>query len=227
MKHLIIVIIALLTLTGSNQEEVNTLKALLQAEQQKSEKLEKEFDELKNGTSEKIIAEKKAAEEKAKLAESKRKEADTAKAMQNLTTSHDKVNQVTWYKYKYASLADTRISAYIGYREGRKPWLRQDLFYKSDSWLFVRSYIFLIDGERIDMPPTKFERDNGSGKIWEWEDKMATETDIAILKKIINSKETIIRFNGDKYYDDHTVTSSEKAGLKDVLTGYQALLATQ
>lgn len=266
MKHLIIVIVALLTLSGCNQEEVNNLKAQLQAEQQKSEKLEKELDEIKNGssalltraknqlaaerpeqalitlkslitkhpasgeytealtlinTSEKLIAEKKAEQEKAKLAESKRKEAEIASAMKKLTKSYDKVRQITWYKH--APKTQTHLTAYIGHQEGGQPWLRQYLFYKAKNWLFVKNYILLIDDERITMPPTKFERDNGYGGIWEWEDKMATETDIATLEKIINSKETVIRFNGDKYYDDHTVTASEKAALKDVLTGYKAL----
>lgn len=46
---------------------------------------------------------------------------------------------------------------------------------------------------------------------------------IEMLEKIANSKETIVRFQGDQYYYDVTVKSSDKTAISQVLTAYEAL----
>jgi hypothetical protein len=44
-----------------------------------------------------------------------------------------------------------------------------------------------------------------------------------MLKQIANSKETIVRFQGDNYHYDLTVKSSDKTAINQVLTAYEAL----
>ena len=46
-------------------------------------------------------------------------------------------------------------------------------------------------------------------------------TDIEMLKAIANSKETIVRFQGDNYHYDLTVSASDKKAIKEVLTAYE------
>ena len=43
------------------------------------------------------------------------------------------------------------------------------------------------------------------------------------VKQIANSKETIVRFQGDHYHYDLTVKSSDKTAINQVLTAYEAL----
>ncbi|WP_161627154.1 hypothetical protein [Paenibacillus alvei] len=44
-----------------------------------------------------------------------------------------------------------------------------------------------------------------------------------MIRAIIKSKKTIIRHEGDTYYDDRTITKKEKAALQNVLDAYDAL----
>ncbi len=46
-----------------------------------------------------------------------------------------------------------------------------------------------------------------------------------MLQKIAESNETIIRFQGDDYHYDLTVTKTDKEIIRDVLDLYKALLA--
>ena len=44
-----------------------------------------------------------------------------------------------------------------------------------------------------------------------------------MLRAIDDSTETIIRFEGDDYYHDLTVTNSDKAAIREALDAYEAL----
>ena len=44
-----------------------------------------------------------------------------------------------------------------------------------------------------------------------------------MLKEIANSNETIVRFKGDTHHYDLVVSQSDKNGIKDVLTAYEAI----
>jgi len=48
---------------------------------------------------------------------------------------------------------------------------------------------------------------------------------VAMLRTIANSSETIVRFEGDDYYHDITISSSDKEGIAQILTVYDALSA--
>ena len=111
---------------------------------------------------------------------------------------------------------DTRsyIAVYIGQNEGRV-WLRMRLNYTSDSWLFVENAAFNIDGETIRLPYTDWKRDNDS-EIWEWID-VPIDADLrATLEKISVSKSTIVRFNGQQYYDNVTIRETDKQVIRDM-----------
>lgn len=50
-----------------------------------------------------------------------------------------------------------------------------------------------------------------------------TDADIEMLWEIANSKETIIRFEGNDYYDNFTVSAADKKAIKEILTAYELL----
>lgn len=103
--------------------------------------------------------------------------------------------------------------AYIGKEENTKPFLRLNIQYVADDWLFIEKFIFNVDGKTYTISSTKygeFKRDNGSGQIWEWLDRSVGASELKIIKAVANSKSTKVRFQGDKYYKDRTISSREK-----------------
>lgn len=156
--------------------------------------------------------------------EMERKRKERAESLNNLAAHYDKVTKTTWYKQENQHPDTTHIRAYIGQKEGSRPWLRQHVHYFDDKWLFVKGYTMVIDGETFEYPNAEFKRDSSTKGIWEWEDKLAfSKEEVDILRKIANSKETIIRYQGSTYYYDYYVVDGEKDRLKDVLIGYDAL----
>lgn len=152
-------------------------------------------------------------------------------ALQNLTTEYDKVQQLTWYQHKnQPQYTDTccYIYPYIGQMDSGETWLRVALNYTDAAtdagWIFFNNVIFSIDGENTTRTFSRSEivRDNDT-EVWEIADYAPSAEDIQVLKAIASSTETIIRFQGDEYYADHTVTDREKAAITDVLTAYDFL----
>lgn len=152
-------------------------------------------------------------------------EADIKAATKNLDEDKDKIENLSLYD-DIASLyhKGTGISAYIG-KSDNSIRLRYIFKYEAKDWLFVKSIIIAADNERFEKKDVTFKRDNDSRGVREWYDILALDEDMKILKAIINSKETTIRFKGNTSYDDYIVTAKEKASLKNVVDAYEALLA--
>lgn len=137
----------------------------------------------------------------------------------------DEFSGITWYTHQdEPRYSDTRpfLSLYLGMKDGQKPILRFILNYTADSWLFVKNAQANIDGTIIDIPNAEWKRDNDS-EIWEWIDIVATDAIIDLSRKISNSKKTIIRFNGQQYYDNYNVTEKDKQVLRDGLVAFEAM----
>ncbi|MEE1320435.1 MAG: hypothetical protein UHM85_02735, partial [Acutalibacteraceae bacterium] len=113
---------------------------------------------------------------------------------------------------------------YIGYQDGSY-WLRLIFNYTDDDWVFFKKVIVAADDERFTETFSYFDivRDNGGGDVWEYIDIEVGESEIEMLRAIANSKETIVRFQGDDYSSDFTVKSSDKAAIKQVLDAYEYL----
>lgn len=145
--------------------------------------------------------------------------------LERFKTKKDDFNGITWYTHKNEPrYSDTRsyVSLYLGKKEGEKPTLRFVVNYTSDSWLFVKNAQANIDGTIVDIPNAEWHRDNDS-EIWEWIDVIASESIIDLSQQISESKKTIIRFNGQQYFDDYTVTASDKQVLHDGLIAFEAM----
>lgn len=145
------------------------------------------------------------------------------KALSNLEKSVDKISGTTWYQHKNRPHSEKYIAVYIGTRSDTGPFLRKYINYYSTEWLFVRDCTFHVDGQNYEMTLSEFKRDNSDGDIWEWSDTIATTSDIAVLKKIANSKETIIRFKGTNYSFDYEVEAGEKRQLQEMLLAFDSL----
>lgn len=93
--------------------------------------------------------------------------------------------------------------------------------YRADDWLFCESAKVSIDGDVYTTNFIDWERDNDGGYIFEWSTEKNPSFNLLI--KILNSKTAKIRFNGDKYYDDRSITNEQKNALKQVVKSYYGL----
>lgn len=57
----------------------------------------------------------------------------------------------------------------------------------------------------------------------EYIDETASTEDIEMLQAIANSKETIVRFEGDDYYSDLTISKADKRTIQTVLDAFEYL----
>lgn len=104
--------------------------------------------------------------------------------------------------------------------------------YYGDSWLFIKSMIFNIDGTNYRIEP-EMKRDNDT-MIWEWCDvrvvKKATLDDRVpdedFIKRLGSAKSVKIKLNGTHYYDTKTLTSSQIKAIKNAYDYYVALGGT-
>lgn len=160
--------------------------------------------------------------------------ADAKTKLARLTVEEDKVRGIAFYYAKgfpyYNSYgywgADVRCFClpYMGI-QGDSVWLRMVCDYTSGDWVFFEKITFAVDDERYYKTFNYFDvtRDNAYGKIWEYVDIDVGSEEIELLYAIANSESTIIRFEGDDWYDDFTVTQNDKNAIKEMLEIYEAL----
>jgi len=180
-----------------------------------SEKAALEADLAKQEEEEKKAAEKKQRELEARL----------KKLEGNFSIKKDEVEGSVFLRNKtFPVYTNSRscIYPYIG-KSGSRKWLRVQIQYTSDDWLFVERLVFSIDGEKIVKNFNHFDwqRDNGSGDIWEWVDLSADLDMETLLEKIANSKKTILRFEGRQYYKDLTISASDKKAILETMEYYK------
>ena len=146
-------------------------------------------------------------------------------ALSKFRTEYDKVSGTTWY---YPASAPQYINnnacyIYMGAEGADRPryWLRWIMSYAGNDWIFFDNIIISIDGTNYYKTFDYFEvnRDNYGG-VWEYVDIPVASEDIEILNAIVNSDQTIIRFQGDTHRYDKTVTQSEKDGIQAILEAY-------
>lgn len=144
--------------------------------------------------------------------------------IRKLKKKRNEFDEITWYEHPNTPrFTDTRnyLELYMAEKNDRA-WLRWRLNYTSNSWLFIKSATAKIDGQIVQLPLHEWMRDNDS-EIWEWADVLLSDELRSIAIRIAESKETIIRFDGQKYYDDWKVSSSDKKAILDMLLAEQVL----
>jgi len=148
-------------------------------------------------------------------------------ALKKMKSKYDDIKKITWYYDKSTPESNNtnNIHLYIGKEEGKKPFMRFVIRYSSSDWLFIENYNIKADSAVFTIS-TSFgdvERDNSYGSIWEWYDIIVDNKILLIVNSIIDSKNVKIRYNGQKYYNEKTISQKEKLALKNVIDAYVAL----
>lgn len=171
----------------------------------------------------------KLKEARKKLDELQKQEEDRIRqqAVAKMRTVTDKVQGITWYypnSFPMYINSRSNVLPYIG-KDNYSTWLRLRINYAGSRWVFFESVIFAVDGDNYYKTYDYFDvsRDNAGSMVGEYVDFNPTEEDIAMLKTIADSDETIVRFQGQDYYSDLTVSSTDKQAIKDVLAAYEVL----
>lgn len=203
----------------------------INAAQQAFEQLtEKEKGKVKNASLLNQAEEKLAALQKQ---EKEAKRAEALKLLGNMRLDEDKVRHLKFYYPKawrfnsYGNwIADTRcfILPYIGMDDNGNIWIRVVYNFTDDDWVFFKKITVAVDNERYYRSFKYFDivRDNDGGQVWEYIDTDGA-SDVTMLWAIVNSKETIVRFEGEDYSHDFTVRESDKQAIKEALLVYEGL----
>lgn len=187
------------------------------AEAAHKEALEKQAASQKEALERQAASKKTAAEQRA-LQE---------KAIAGLRRVRDDVERISFY---FAPNTSRGIAnqwyLYIGVPDGGQPYLRFKWMYTDETWLFVKRITLSVDGEKVGSAPVSFfavKRDNSGGRIWEWQDEPVNDKDIPFFRKLAASKKTIVRYEGDKYYNDRTLSEGEKKAFAQILMAYEGM----
>jgi hypothetical protein len=95
-------------------------------------------------------------------------------------------------------------------------------FTSRSGWLFVESAQINIDGDIVRLPPSQWMRDNDT-EIWEWTGYTNRPDMIDLARRIADSERSVVRFNGQQFYDDHVISSTEKNVIRDMLLAWEAM----
>lgn len=154
------------------------------------------------------------------------KHEDFIKNVAQFKIEYDKIDEIYFIKFDGFYNLDEKdkppIKIYVGLKN-KKAWLRMRMYYGADDWLFVNSVLIKVDNFKQKYSDLDFERDNGSGEIWEWHDRPATKIEINLIQKIISSNEATVRFSGRQYYGDREINQTQKELLKSMLRVYEIL----
>jgi hypothetical protein len=156
-------------------------------------------------------------------------EADKRKkeqALASMYVKNDKFEGIKWYydRATYSQYAGNKFQLYIGKRESGDPWLRLKMQYYGSDWIFWDTLEIKVDKEKYSIEPGYFEveRDNSGGNVWEWYDMSPDSYELEMIKEIIKSKSTVLRFSG-KYRADRTLSQAQKKAFENVLLAFETL----
>ena len=137
---------------------------------------------------------------------------------------YDKVENVTYIQDKTSSpyINSNSFNLFIAKTNTNADlWIR--ISYTGDNWIFFNKIILNIDGQKNVIPLDYYEvnRDNAYGEVWEFVNLDYNRYE-NLINKIINSKTTLIRLTGERYYDK-TITNVEKQAMKRVIEYYNLI----
>lgn len=136
-------------------------------------------------------------------------------------------NDRVWVEPKDAPkyLNRNGIHCYFQANNDKASNLRLRIQYTADDWLFIRYYIFSIDGMVFEYRPDKIETDHKS-TIWEWADNQVTSFDQSLITALMMAKSAKIRFVGRQYHKDRNITSQQLLSIKRTVQLYRAMGGT-
>lgn len=145
---------------------------------------------------------------------------DVLKGLTRFYKEYDKVDKVIKFEpLRYISGPYTWHS-YVSLK-GQIKVGKVDAFvkiqYYGSSWIFAESIKVVADDFTWQSPKLNFYKDNYT-EVWEYTYLDLSEPSVReLVNNIINSQETIIRFQGRQYYSDLVVTERMKIDLKAMI----------
>ena len=152
--------------------------------------------------------------------------ATKAKQLKSLfVEKKDEFEPYTWIKPKSRPLYINQNGFYCYFIKNKDGSVNNFRFtgqYAADDWLFIKYIKFNIDGKSFEFYPDEMNKDNDS-EIWEWFDQNVRGTDIVLLNAIANAKSVKMRFVGQQYQKDKTMSSANIKSIKNTIEYYKAL----
>jgi hypothetical protein len=152
-------------------------------------------------------------------------EQEIARLMKKVHKLKDKITGDEWIEPVNAPqyVNQNAIYAYFPVSGSTPTGLRLKIQYVADDWLFIRNYVFNIDGTTYNYIPNEVKTDNGGGIIWEWSDQAMINENKKIIEGLANAKSAKIRFQGRDYQKDKIVTASQLQNIKIIYDLYNAM----
>ena len=146
-----------------------------------------------------------------------------ARVSKSFTEKKDEFSTRSWVEPKSAPKYRNRngVYCYFATEDGKASSNFRFVYqYYADDWLFIKNMIFNIDDEIITITPEMDTDCGNGGMIWEWCDKLVTESSVDgitedFIKKIANAKSVKVKMNGRQYYDTRTLTKEQIQSIKD------------
>lgn len=221
MKNVLFLMALIVVLAGCKQEKRNVS---VDTSQQITDSI---FNEQFYSDNEKKELEKKRLEEARLDSISKAENAKTIKELsKHFTFKKDEFSTdgLAWVTPKDAPRDVNRngIYCYFQTNNDRASNLRLKIQYTADDWLFIRYYIFSIDGMVFEYRPDDIETDHKS-TIWEWADNQVTMFDQSLINALMMAKSAKIRYVGKQYHKDRTITAQQLLSIKRTVQLYRAM----
>lgn len=150
---------------------------------------------------------------------------ERAAALSAMFIVPDTFEGVDWYydRATYSRFAGDKFMLYIGKQGSSKPWLRLQMMYYGSDWVFWDTLTVSVDGEKFYFNPGYIDvKRNNDSRVWEWYDIVPDASDLKMIRKIIDSNNTTLRFQGE-FYADRVLSTAQKRALKNVLLAFDAL----
>ena len=154
-------------------------------------------------------------------------------ALKGLRRIDDKMTGDRWYRHT-SSPTDANSNAfylYFGRKQGGQFYVMHLVSrYSGSHWLFVKNASSRADGLRINIPQNstvpgaKWYRDHANGDVWEeYDSELMTSEDITTVRKISESKDVTVRFEGDRYNADRKLTSQQLIAMRQIIQAYETV----
>jgi hypothetical protein len=156
--------------------------------------------------------------------ESIKRDSIAAVLLKSVRVSKDEFKGVTFYQAKTTPQYTNRNSfhIYLARPNSGTTLIRLRMQYKDDDWLFIKKAQMKVGDKIFSIDSQDWERDNGSGEIWEWLDRPLSTGDLGMLRAIVDNPSTI-RYTGDKYHDERKLSETERKNIELILNLFQAL----
>ena len=162
--------------------------------------------------------------------EKEAKRAEALKLLGNMRLDEDKVRHLKFYypsiwrvNQNETWIADKRcfILPYIGMDDHGGVWMRVVYNFTNDDWVFFKKITVAADEKRYYRRFEDYDIVHDvDGGVREYID-IDGVSDVEMLLAIANSKETIVRFEGDEFVYDFIVKEIDKRAIREVLLVYE------